>query len=57
MLWRAWLLTWLVTWTPVASYGQVVTLPDALHAAQENNRTIRIAELDRQKAQAERDVV
>src|SRR5262249_17344087 len=39
--------------TPAALNGQVLTLSDAVGIAQANNREIRIAELEREKAVAE----
>src|SRR5215467_8186210 len=57
MLRRTWLLTCVVVWSPVASYGQAVTLGDAIRLAEANNRTIQIAELDRRKAQDDRSSV
>src|SRR5215471_8907823 len=38
---------------PIASYGQVVTLAEAIHAAETSNRAIQIAELDHHKATLE----
>src|SRR5262245_1339308 len=39
--------------TPAALNGQVMTLTDAVAIAQANNREIRVAELEREKAAAE----
>ena len=53
MVRRTWLLTLVVVAGPVAAFAQVVTLADAIRSAEANNRTIQIAELDRQKAASE----
>src|SRR5215831_6021439 len=50
---RTCLLTLIVACVPIASYGQVVTLADAIHAAEANNRTIQVAQLDQDRAQHE----
>jgi outer membrane protein len=50
---RLGLVALLVATRPLASYGQVVSLTEAIHAAQANNRAIQIAELERQKAALE----
>src|SRR5262245_36459861 len=50
---RTCLLTLVAVCVPIASFGQVVTLVDAIHAAEANNRTIQVAQLDRDRAQHE----
>jgi outer membrane protein TolC len=48
-----WLFTFVCVCTPAALYGQVITLTEAVRAAEANNRAIDVAELEREKALGE----
>jgi outer membrane protein len=50
---RVWLFAFTCLCTPAALYGQVTTLTEAVQAAEANNRAIRVAELEREKALAD----
>ena len=50
---KVWLFTFACVCTPAALYGQVITLTEAVRAAEANNRAIHIAELERDKALGE----
>ncbi len=50
---RMWVFAFTCICTPAALYGQVTTLTEAVQAAEVNNRGIRVAELEREKALAD----
>jgi outer membrane protein len=50
---KVWLFTFACVCTPAALYGQVITLTEAVRAAEANNRAIHIAKLERDKALGE----
>jgi len=50
---KVWLFTFACVCTPAALYGQVITLTEAVRAAEANSRAIHIAGLERDKALGE----
>jgi outer membrane protein len=50
---KVWLFTFACVCTPAALYGQVITLTEAVRAAEADNRAIHVAELERKKALGE----
>jgi outer membrane protein len=50
---KVWLFTFACVCIPAALYGQVITLTEAVRAAEANNRAIHVAELESEKALAE----